>query len=791
MAVSRQHAAASADPSRSRLYPGEMNLTRPLRDRSGGRLAALEQLAHRLCRCADRAAIARAAIDVCVDTLRPDGAALSAVGPAVALELLEARGDAPLRADAAARARLDDWRPRADAVVARVAAWLESPGELEARDPGLPARGAPSQGAWAAVPLVVNERAVGLLELSFRTPRRFDPRERAYLAAIADACARALDAVRLREHLERVFARLTAAQELTVALGAAATPGEVADALSHAALAATGATTASVSWRQDDGGLALVQSGSGGCRHLEAGRVASEARLPITAAEASGAPVWGERSAAVPLVMDGVAVGVFGLDYPAPTAFDAEERAFLIALATQSAHALRRAMLFEAEAGSRRRAEAAERLATATVARLTLADDLAAALAEARSEPEVARVAFERLAVLFGVSAGVVTTRTADDELEVAQVFGAPDDAPRGSTRLESGGPHAKVFETREPLWLIGGADGRAASPDLASALAPRRAGWLAVPLCLDGVLSGTLSVTLASPVDDEARTPLLRVVEQCGRALSRARLAESERAARRAAEAAELETRRLGKLQEEFVAVVGHDLRTPLSAIQLTVKTLFAGQTPTDVQARKVGRVFNSVDRITEILHTLRDFTQARLAGGIPLAPERVDAGRLVQRAVSEMEAAHPARAFEVSLDGDLVISADGGRLLQVLANLLGNAVQHGSPDRPVTIGVRGEGAAIVIDVHNEGPPIPPALLPTLFEPFRQGDASRARAGSTGSMGLGLFIVHEVVHAHGGMVSVDSRAERGTTFSAVIPRFPTQSAAAGRHEAGRNGVRG
>jgi signal transduction histidine kinase len=219
-------------------------------------------------------------------------------------------------------------------------------------------------------------------------------------------------------------------------------------------------------------------------------------------------------------------------------------------------------------------------------------------------------------------------------------------------------------------------------------------------------------------------------------------------------------------------------------------VKTLFAGQTPSEAQARKVARVFNSVDRITEILHTLRDFTQARLAGGIPLAPERVDAGRLAQRAVSEIEAAHPARAFEVSLDGDLVITADGGRLLQVLANLLGNAVQHGAPDRPVTVGVRGEGAAVVIDVHNDGPPIPSNLLPSLFEPFRQGDASRARGGTTGSMGLGLFIVHEVVHAHGGMVSVESRAERGTTFSAVIPRFQAQGAAGDPPGPARNGER-
>jgi signal transduction histidine kinase len=224
---------------------------------------------------------------------------------------------------------------------------------------------------------------------------------------------------------------------------------------------------------------------------------------------------------------------------------------------------------------------------------------------------------------------------------------------------------------------------------------------------------------------------------------------------------------------------VVAHDLRTPLSAIQLTVKTLFAGSEPSEAQSRKVGRVFASVERIAEILRMLGDVTQARLAGGIQLETQRVDVGRLARRAVAEMEGAHPGRTIQMSLGGDLAIVGDGGRLLQVLSNLLGNAIQHGSKETPVTIGVRGEGAAIVIEVHNDGPPIPAALLPSLFEPFRQGEESHQRARHTGSMGLGLFIVHEVVHAHGGMVSVDSRPERGTTFTVVVPRFPSHPSAA------------
>jgi GAF domain-containing protein len=267
MVVSRQHAEASADPSSGRWHPEEGGPTRAPGDPSGARLVALQQLAHRLGRCGDRAAIAKAVVDACFETLHADGAALSALGPAGALALLHARGDVVLGAHAAVRGGLAEWTLGADALAARTPAWLECEREVEAADPELMRAAAQIHQAAALVPLVADDRAVGLLELSFREPRRFDARERAHVAAIADAGARALDAARLREDLARVRARLRAAQQLTVGLTAAATPDDVADALSHAALAATGACTASVSWHQDDGGLTLVQSAGGGCRH--------------------------------------------------------------------------------------------------------------------------------------------------------------------------------------------------------------------------------------------------------------------------------------------------------------------------------------------------------------------------------------------------------------------------------------------------------------------------------------------------------------------------------------------
>jgi signal transduction histidine kinase len=258
--------------------------------------------------------------------------------------------------------------------------------------------------------------------------------------------------------------------------------------------------------------------------------------------------------------------------------------------------------------------------------------------------------------------------------------------------------------------------------------------------------------------------------LELRGRVAAAEALAVSERSARQAAEKAEAEARRLARLQEQLVAEVAHDLRTPIMAIQLSVATLLAGTTVTAAQSRKLARVDASIARIGEMLHTLRDFTQARLAGGIPIEMAPVDVGQQARRAAAEMQAAHPGRSVHLVVEGDVTIEADGHRLMQVLSNLLGNAVQHGCRDAPVSLAVRRAGETVVLQVHNGGPAIPPALLPNLFQPFRQGASSRYGGEHTGSLGLGLFIVHEVVHAHGGKVSVDSTEDLGTTFTVELP---------------------
>jgi signal transduction histidine kinase len=135
----------------------------------------------------------------------------------------------------------------------------------------------------------------------------------------------------------------------------------------------------------------------------------------------------------------------------------------------------------------------------------------------------------------------------------------------------------------------------------------------------------------------------------------------------------------------------------------------------------------------------------------------------------IAELEGSHPKAVIGYKSAGDLRGEWDGGRLAQVLSNLLGNALQHGDVDRPVDVVARGDGADVVLAVHNAGPPIPKAALSDIFEPMVRHvrDARRAPSG----LGLGLYIAKELVTAHGGKIGVTSTAAGGTTFTVRLPR--------------------
>lgn len=222
-------------------------------------------------------------------------------------------------------------------------------------------------------------------------------------------------------------------------------------------------------------------------------------------------------------------------------------------------------------------------------------------------------------------------------------------------------------------------------------------------------------------------------------------------------------------RLNEMLTAVLSHDLRSPLNAV-LTSAVLIQRRSSEQPVKDTAARILSSGKRMSRMIEDMLDMARARLAGGIPLKREAADLGALVDRVVGEIQAAYPERRIDVQKAGDLNGNWDGERLAQVVSNLLGNALQHGDEGGDaVKVNVKGtESEAVEITVENSGT-IPADLLPQLFDPFR---GAQRQTGRTEGLGLGLYIVHQIILAHGGSVEVMSGGgDNRTRFSVRIPR--------------------
>jgi signal transduction histidine kinase len=226
-----------------------------------------------------------------------------------------------------------------------------------------------------------------------------------------------------------------------------------------------------------------------------------------------------------------------------------------------------------------------------------------------------------------------------------------------------------------------------------------------------------------------------------------------------------EQQLRGAARFREEFIGVVGHDLRNPLSAIRTGAQLLRKRASLDDRDVAVVDRIAASADRMSRMIDELLDFARGRLGGGIPLRRAFVDLHALCREVAAEAHAAH-GRPVRLHVTGNPGGHWDGDRLAQMLSNLAGNAMQHSPPSADVTITVRDDGEYAAVDINNAGPPIPAAQLAHIFQPFRRGD----RASSPG-LGLGLYIVERIVHAHGGSIAVQSSTDEGTTFTVRLPR--------------------
>ena len=221
-------------------------------------------------------------------------------------------------------------------------------------------------------------------------------------------------------------------------------------------------------------------------------------------------------------------------------------------------------------------------------------------------------------------------------------------------------------------------------------------------------------------------------------------------------------------RLNEMFIGILGHDLRTPLSSI-LTSAQVLERRLTDEGSLRSIRRMVSSAGRMRDMIDQMLDLTRARLGGGLGFVRGRrqVDVRELLTRIVEEVQTATPGRQVTIAARGDCRTAADPTRLAQLFSNLVSNAVQHGTPDAAIAISADGEDAGeVVVAIHNQGT-IGPDVLPRVFDPFRGGRSSLSSRG----LGLGLYISQQIAIAHGGTIVVQSTPEAGTTFTVRLPK--------------------
>jgi len=483
--------------------------------------------------------------------------------------------------------------------------------------------------------------------------------------------------------------------------------------------------------------------------------------------------------AALPLIHLGRVVGALGVSFDADRAFDDDERRWLISIASQAAVAADRARLYQAEQQARREAQAAQREAERARDEAETLYRLAESLSASQMDLEsiVQRVTDEATR-LTGAEIGAFFYYVIDDGGEAYLLYtlsGAPKEsfAKLGLPR------NTPIFAATFGGEAVVRLDDVKKDPRYGT-MAPHHGmpkghlpvtSYLAVPvISRSGEVLGGLFFghSLPARFTEQHERVTRSLAATAALTLDNAKLYRTTRDAqekqRRLVES-QAETIRLNEL---FMGVLAHDLRTPLTAVLTAAELVRSRLAPEgDRNLKAVDRIVTSGQRMSRMIEQLLDYTRLRVGTGMVLEPRGADLGTLLSQAVEELQQGHPEAIVGVEQTGNLEGRWDVDRLGQVFSNLLGNAIQHGTRG---TVHVVADGTAadrVQVRVHNQGA-IPPQLLSRVFEPLIGSARGKERAG----LGLGLFITREIVAAHAGHVSVTSSDGEGTTFTATLPRI-------------------
>jgi signal transduction histidine kinase len=224
------------------------------------------------------------------------------------------------------------------------------------------------------------------------------------------------------------------------------------------------------------------------------------------------------------------------------------------------------------------------------------------------------------------------------------------------------------------------------------------------------------------------------------------------------------LDERKTSELREQFIAVLGHDVRNPLTAI-ISAAEMLERMPLSDRAARFARLIQASAERIYELTNNMLDFARGRLGGGVPVALKPEATEPILMQVISELRASWPDRMIAAEFSLSTAVNCDRGRVGQLFSNLLANALAYGNADAPIRVSARTFDRAFELSVSNAGDPIPPAAQEQLFQPFFR----RAKQSGQGGLGLGLYIASEIAEAHGGTLSVASSPDE-TRFTFRMP---------------------
>jgi len=225
-------------------------------------------------------------------------------------------------------------------------------------------------------------------------------------------------------------------------------------------------------------------------------------------------------------------------------------------------------------------------------------------------------------------------------------------------------------------------------------------------------------------------------------------------------------EERKTAELREQFIAILGHDLRNPVGAVRNVAQLLQSGNLNEAGIKRFAGVLMNSSQRMTALIENVMDFARGRLGSGITLVKHDENLQDILNHIIDELQLSWPERVIQADLDLPKPINSDGKRIAQLFSNLLSNALSHGDPESPVFVVAQNIAGEFILKVSNAGKPIPEHVIGSLFAPFARGNNGQDKEG----LGLGLFISSEIARAHDGDIDVRSdEYETAFTFRMAL----------------------